>query len=199
MSILLLSGSPSTPSRSGRLLHEIGHRLNALGQQTVSIHVRDLPPQALMHADFSDPELQAAQQLLKQADAVVVATPIYKAAYSGLLKIFLDILPQEGLAEKIVLPLAVGGGQSHMLALDYGLRPILQALGAQQVLNSIYATEAQVVWNEASGLQIASEIDSRVQHGVESLIDSLQCKAARRAKRQPEQEAEVRTLALFEA
>ena len=64
MSILLLSGSPSIPSRSSRLLHHIGERLNARGQATVSIHVRDLPAQALLHADFGDPELQAAQQLL---------------------------------------------------------------------------------------------------------------------------------------
>ena len=179
MTILLLSGSPSTPSRSSRLLQLIGERLNARGQRTVSIHVRDLPAQALLHADFGDPELQAAQLLLKQADAVVIATPIYKAAYSGLLKTFLDILPQEGLAGKIVLPLAVGGGQSHMLALDYGLRPILQALGAHHVLQSIYATEPQVVWNETNGLQIASEIEKRVEQGIEALIDSMQCQFAK--------------------
>ena len=179
MSILLLSGSPSIPSRSSRLLHHIGERLNARGQATVSIHVRDLPAQALLHADFGDPELQAAQQLLKQADAVVIATPIYKAAYSGLLKTFLDILPQEGLAGKIILPLAVGGGQSHMLALDYGLRPILQALGAHHVLQSIYATEPQVVWNDVSGLQIASDIEKRVESGIETLLDSLQCHYAK--------------------
>jgi len=191
MSILLLSGSPSSPSRSSRLLSHIGQRLNAHGQRTVSIHVRDLPAQALLHADFGDPELQAAQQILKQADAIVIATPIYKAAYSGLLKTFLDVLPQEGLAGKIVLPLAVGGGQSHMLALDYGLRPILQALGAHHVLQSIYATEPQIVWNDISGLQIASEIEKRVEQGVNALLDSLQCHYAQTAKRSAEEGKEV--------
>ena len=194
MSILLLSGSPSTPSRSGRLLHHIGERLNERGERTVSIHVRDLPAQALMHADFSDPELQAAQQLIKQADAIVIATPIYKAAYSGLLKTFLDVLPQEGLAGKIVLPLAVGGGQSHMLALDYGLRPILQALGAHHVLQSIYATEAQVVWNETTGLQIASEIEKRVAQGVDTLLDSLQCHYAQQGRIAQEESSHVEPL-----
>ncbi|MFZ6850020.1 NADPH-dependent FMN reductase [Undibacterium sp. RuRC25W] len=191
MSILLLSGSPSSPSRSSRLLSHIGQRLNAHGQRTVSIHVRDLPAQALLHADFGDPELQAAQQILKQADAIVIATPIYKAAYSGLLKTFLDVLPQEGLAGKIVLPLAVGGGQSHMLALDYGLRPILQALGAHHVLQSIYATEPQIVWNDISGLQIASEIEKRVEQGVNALLDSLQCHYAQTGKRSAEEGKEV--------
>jgi FMN reductase len=61
---------------------------------------------------------------------VVVATPVYKAAYSGLLKVFLDVLPQTALKGKLVLPLATGGSPHHMLALDYALRPVLQSLGA---------------------------------------------------------------------
>jgi FMN reductase len=79
---------------------------------------------------------------------VVVATPVYKAAYSGILKAFLDLLPQFGLTNKLVLPLATGGSQSHMLALDYALRPVLSSLNPKHVLPSIYATEAQVTWRK---------------------------------------------------
>ena len=57
----------------------------------------------------------------------MVATPVYKAAYSGLLKVLLDLLPQTALKEKTVLPLATGGSPHHMLALDYALRPVLQS------------------------------------------------------------------------
>lgn len=60
-----------------------------------------------------------------------MAIPIYKAAYSGLLKTFLDLLPQHAFAGKPVLPLATGGSPAHVLALDYALRPVLTALGAQ--------------------------------------------------------------------
>ena len=56
---------------------------------------------------------------------VIVATPIYKAAYSGLLKVFLDLLPAEALRGKTVLPLASGGSVAHLLALDYALKPVL--------------------------------------------------------------------------
>ncbi|MFZ6757101.1 NADPH-dependent FMN reductase [Undibacterium sp. Ji50W] len=173
MTILLLSGSPSSPSRSARLLNFIGERLNELGQRTVSLPVRDLPAQALVHADFSDPELQAAKTLLARADAIVIATPIYKAAYSGLLKSFLDILPQDGLEGKIVLPVATGGSQSHMLALDYGLRPVLAALSARHILPSIYATDTQVVWTDGQGLQLDEAISKRVQDGTHLLLESL--------------------------
>lgn len=69
--------------------------------------------------------------LVDETDALVVATPIYQAAYSGLLKTFLDLLPQHAFAGKPVLPLATGGSPAHVLALDYALRPVLTALGAQ--------------------------------------------------------------------
>jgi len=173
MRILLLSGSPSLPSRSARLLEYVGSRLNERGQLTSSLHVRDLPAQALMHADFSDPELAAAKSLLAKADALVIATPIYKAAYSGLLKSFLDILPQDGLAGKLVLPLATGGSQSHLLALDYGLRPVLASLAARHILPSVYATDAQVAWSEQHGLQLDAAIQQRVADGVQILQESL--------------------------
>ena len=144
MTILLMAGSPSAPSRSTRLLHHVGDKLAALGHRYQRLDVRGLPGQALVRADFGDSEIKAALEQVAAASAVVIATPVYKAAYSGVLKAFLDLLPQFGLIGKLVLPLATGGSQSHMLALDYALRPVLSSLGARHVLPSIYATEAQV-------------------------------------------------------
>lgn len=173
MTILLLSGSPSLPSRSARLVHYVGERLSALGLQTSSVQIRDLPAQALLHADFANPELLAVKQQLAEAQAVVIATPIYKAAYSGLLKTFLDILPQDGLAGKLVLPLATGGSQSHMLALDYALRPVLASLAAAHILPSVYATDKQVEWSEQHGTKIDLAILERLHEGVRQLDQGL--------------------------
>jgi FMN reductase len=173
MTILLLAGSPSAPSRSTRLLHHVGDKLAALGHRYTRLEVRDLPAQALLRADFKDEEIQAALAQVEAASAVVIATPVYKAAYSGVLKAFLDLLPQFGLTGKLVLPLATGGSQSHMLALDYALRPVLSSLGPRHVLPSIYATEAQVVWSEQDGLVLDQPIVERVQEGVEQLSGSL--------------------------
>ncbi|GGC97540.1 NADPH-dependent FMN reductase [Undibacterium terreum] len=173
MNILLLSGSPSNPSRSTRLLHHVGDRLNELGYRTARVQARDLPAQALLHADFNNDELRAAKALVAQADAVVVSTPVYKAAYSGVLKTFLDILPQDGLSGKLVLPLATGGSQSHMLALDYALRPVLASLAAKHILPSIYATDAQIEWSEEYGLNIDTTIAQRITEGISHLTHSL--------------------------
>lgn len=173
MTILLLAGSPSAPSRSTRLLHHVGEKLAALGHRYSKLDVRDLPGQALIRADFNDAEIKAALARVEEASAVVVATPVYKAAYSGALKAFLDLLPQFGLTDKLVLPLATGGSQSHMLALDYALRPVLSSLNPKHVLPSIYATEAQVIWSEQDGLVLDAPIVARVQEGVDQLSSSL--------------------------
>jgi FMN reductase len=173
MTILLLAGSPSIPSRSTRLLHHVGERLSLLGHRYSKLHVLDLPSQALLHADFSNADIKLAKAQVEQADAVIIGTPVYKAAYSGVLKAFLDLLPQDGLSGKLVLPLATGGSQSHMLALDYALRPVLSALGARHVLQSIYATDAQINWSPENGLTLDPGIARRVTEGVEHLSANL--------------------------
>jgi FMN reductase len=171
--ILLLAGSPSRPSRSQRLLEHAGQLLLQRGHRHYVLNVRDLPAQALLHADFGNAELVAARVQVEQADAIVIATPIYKASCSGILKAFLDLLPQSGLKEKLVLPLATGGSAAHMLALDYGLRPVLAALGATHVLPGVYATDAQVRVLDDGPLELDSDIERRLRQGVDLLCENL--------------------------
>nr|WP_315250147.1 NADPH-dependent FMN reductase [uncultured Duganella sp.] len=173
MSILLVSGSPAVPSSTGRLLDHVGDKLAALGHRHSKLQVRDLPAKALLHADFADLNLKRAVAAVAEADAIVIATPIYKASYTGVLKAFLDLLPQDGLKDKLVLPLATGGSQSHMLALDYALRPVLHALDARQVFTSIYATSQQLTWSDVSGLTVDPAIAWRIQAGVDALSAAL--------------------------
>lgn len=173
MTILLLAGSPTIPSRSTLLLTHVGERLAQLGHRYSTLHVLDLPAEALLHANSSNADIRLAKAQVAQAEAVVVATPVCKAAYSGILKVFLDVLPQDGLAGKLVLPLATGGSQSHMLALDYALRPVLSALGARHILPSIYATEAQINWSAEQGVMLDPTIARRIAEGVEHLSASL--------------------------
>jgi FMN reductase len=173
MTILLIGGSPSAPSSSSRLLYHVGDALALRGHRISKLQVRDLPAEALLHANCDHPDIQRALGAVAAADAIVIATPIYKASFSGILKAFLDLLPQNGLADKLVLPLASGGSQSHMLALDYALRPVLHALEARHVLSSIYATSQQLPWQEHSGLTPDATIAGRIAAGVEHLSGSL--------------------------
>ena len=99
---------------------------------------------------------------MARAQAIVVATPIYKAAYSGVLKLFLDLLPQTAFKGKTVLPMATGGSPNHMLALDYALRPVLQSLGADHILPGVFATDGQVVLLPPDGHQLDDDLAQRL-------------------------------------
>jgi FMN reductase len=170
MSVLLIAGSPSERSRTAALLEAAGHRLEARGVLVERLRVRDLSPQALLLADFGHPSISQATGQVAEADVVIVATPVYKAAYSGVLKVFLDLLPQNGFKDKVVLPLATGGSPHHMLALDYSLRPVLQSLGAKHILPGIYATDAQVTLSESGSYQVSADIGARLDDAVHTLI-----------------------------
>jgi FMN reductase len=170
MSVLLIAGSPSERSRSAALLDTVSRRLARRGASVERLNVRDLSAEALLLADFAHPSVVRAQQQVLDADVLVVATPVYKAAYSGVLKVFLDLLPQTALKGKTVLPLATGGSPHHMLALDYALRPVLQSLGAKHILPGIYATDAQVVLTPEGACEVAGDVSSRLDDAVHILI-----------------------------
>ncbi len=170
MSVLLVAGSPAERSRSAALLDEAGRRLARRGVLVKRLRIRDLSPQALLLADVGNPSIAAAVRNVAAAEVVVVATPVYKAAYSGVLKVFLDLLVQSGLQGKTVLPLATGGSPHHMLALDYALRPVLQSLGAKHILPGIYATDAQVTAAPEGAYQLNHEISARLDEAVNTLF-----------------------------
>jgi FMN reductase len=170
MSALLIAGSPSERSRSAALLDAVAQRLTARGALVDRIHIRDLSPQALLLADAGHRSISQAVDQVAQARVLVVATPVYKAAYSGVLKVFLDLLPQTALKDKTVLPLATGGSPHHMLALDYALRPVLQSLGAKHILPGIYATDAQVTLAPEGTYDVHADIATRLDDAVNVLV-----------------------------
>ena len=170
MSILLIAGSPSEPSRSVALLDAVADRLGARVSDIERLNIRELPAQALLLADTGHPAIAAAAAQVARARALVVATPVYKAAYSGLLKVFLDLLPQTALKGKAVLPLATGGSPHHMLALDYALRPVLQSLGARHILPGVYATDNQVPRDVLGSYTIGEEINARLDDAAQLLL-----------------------------
>lgn len=131
--ILVLSGSPSISSRTAALGEHLADRLRGDGHDVRTVRVRDLPASALLGADASDPAVAEIVAAVLAAEGVVVASPVYKASFSGVLKTLLDLLPQFALADKVVLPVLTGGSPAHVLAVDYALRPVLSSLGAAHI------------------------------------------------------------------
>ncbi|MGW7661706.1 NAD(P)H-dependent oxidoreductase, partial [Streptomyces sp. NPDC054756] len=128
--ILSVSGSPSATSRTARLLRHLDERLRGHGHEVVPLDVRTLPAEPLLTADFHHPAIVEATALFERADGVVIGTPVYKAAYSGLLKSLLDLLPQYALTGKSGRARAPGGRPAPGRALPNARRPGRHAMGA---------------------------------------------------------------------
>jgi FMN reductase len=151
------------------LLEAVGERLAGRSAHIERLAIRDLPAQALLLADWNHPAIERAIAQVAHARVVVVATPVYKAAYSGVLKVFLDLLAQNALKGKTVLPLATGGSPHHMLALDYALRPVLHALSARHILPGVYATDSQITLTPENAYQVHPDLAERLNEAVEVL------------------------------
>lgn len=142
-SVVGLSGSPGQTSRSRTLLELALAVLERQGaQRSRLIDLAQLPSDALLGRREA-PEVTDAVQSVLDAAVLVVSTPIYRATYSGLLKVFFDLLPPDALVGKVAIPIATGGGPAHLLAVDHGLRPLLASVGALVVASGVYGTDGQ--------------------------------------------------------
>ncbi|HET9169193.1 MAG TPA: NAD(P)H-dependent oxidoreductase [Actinospica sp.] len=91
--------------------------------------------------DPSDAEAGAAVEAVRGLDLVVIASPTYKASYTGLLKVFLDRFPSNGLDGVVAVPLMLGAGPGHQLAPEVFLKPVLAELGALLPTRALYVLD----------------------------------------------------------
>jgi FMN reductase len=169
-SIIALVGSPSTGSRTVGLLRHVANGL--AGHDVAVIPIRALPADALLGADATDPAISEVVDQVLGADGLIVASPVYKAAYSGVLKTFLDLLPPAALAGKAVLPLLTGGAPVHALAVDYALRPVLAALGARHVVTGLFLIDKQIE-RTPDGVTLAPDVQATVDAAIGELTAAL--------------------------
>jgi FMN reductase len=103
------------------------------------VDLADLGPGLL---DWADPAVTAVVDEVRAADLLVVASPTYKATYTGLLKLFLDRFPPGGLRGVLAVPLMLGAGPAHALAPELTLRPVLTEIGATVPVPGAYVLDA---------------------------------------------------------
>ena len=135
-----------------------------------SLYVHELPATDLITANFASEDIQRANQQVAEAEIVVILTPIYKASFTGILKTYLDLLPQKALEGKIIVPLAVGGSFGHLLAIEYALKPVLSVLGATEILNTVYIIDQQIERLATGGFRIEDEAEQRLKAELQKLL-----------------------------
>ncbi len=172
MHVITLAGSPRFPSRSTALLTVCQAALERRGVAVSPWNLHNFQPEDLLYARFDSPALLALKADLENADGVIVATPVYKASFSGALKTLLDLLPERALEHKVVLPLATGGTVAHMLAVDYALKPVLNALKAQEVLHGVFAEDAQITHYDRQP-ELSQVLAARIDEALDTFYRAL--------------------------
>lgn len=138
-----ISGSPSPQSKSRALLEHALARLRERGVEGSVIDLADLDANALL-GRHPDGDVQRALAMVEHAAIVVASTPVYRATYTGLLKVFFDLFPQRALEGKVAVGIATGAAGVHRVAVDQGLRPLFASVNAEPTPTGIYATDAEL-------------------------------------------------------
>ena len=145
--IVIVSAGLGQPSSTRLLADRLGLVVErSLGERGVEaelqvVELRDLGQDLINNllTGFPSPTLQAAIDAVATADGVIAVTPIYSASYSGLFKLFFDVLERGGLAGRPVLIAATAGTPRHSLALEHALRPLFAYFGAAVVPTAVFA------------------------------------------------------------
>ena len=147
-----ICGSPASASTSRLLAERVLTLLEGRGFESELIDLSSLPADALLgRAEDASPGEGAVAEALAAVDrasVLVLATPVYRATYTALLKTLFDLMPQGALAGKVSVLIATGYGAGHLLAIDHGLRPLVASLDGLSAATGIYATAEAVVDGE---------------------------------------------------
>lgn len=145
-------------------------------------HAQDLTNHLL--TGVPSPRLRAAIDAVVAADGLIAVSPIFSASYSGLFKMFFDVLERDGLVGKPVLIAATGGSGRHSLVLDHALRPLFTYLGATVMPTGVFAASED--WGEGdptaddalvdriarAAQELAAAVTARVPHEAADPFDN---------------------------
>src|SRR3954453_6622035 len=165
-----LSEPSSTRLLADRLSSAAAEQLHSAGSDGL-VEVVELRPLAHALADnvltgFPSGDLEAAVSTVTNADALIGVTPIFSASYSGLFKMFFDVLDKDALVGTPTLIAATAGTARHSLALEHAMRPLFTYLRAVVVPTSVFAATEDF---GAPGNSLAG----RIERGATELVALL--------------------------
>ncbi|MGC9671199.1 FMN reductase [Planosporangium sp. 12N6] len=129
-------------------------------------HAHDLTNHLL--TGFPSESLKQVIDAVAGADGLIAVTPIFNASYSGLFKMFFDVIGDTTLVDKPVLIGATGGTERHSLALDHALRPMFAYLRAVVVPTAVFAASRDWAGAPADGA-----LRGRIQRAARELAGQI--------------------------
>ena len=157
--IVGVSGSLREPSKTTALVRELIDEVAAREQvESRLIEVATLGPlfAGALQRDDLEPEVEDALRAIETADLLIVASPVYRASFTGLFKHLFDFVGQYALVGTPVLLAATGGGERHALILEHQLRPLFGFFQALTLPVGVFASDT-----DFDGFELTSEVVKR--------------------------------------
>jgi FMN reductase len=145
--IVTVVGNPKGRSRTLEVALEVSRQVGGWVESSgasVQASAIDLAELAPVMFDWESGPANEATQQATAAEVLIVASPTYKATYTGLLKAFLDRLPPNALEGTVAIPVMVAAAPIHALAVETYLRPLLIELGASCPTRGLFVLESQL-------------------------------------------------------
>ena len=174
--IVGVSGSLSVPSRTTELVAAVANEFAKPLDASVEIIELGSLVGALAgtHRGELGAEALAALTAVENADVIVVGSPAYRAAYTGIFKHFFDFVGQYALVDKPIVLTATGGSDRHALLVEHQMRPLFGFFQALTLPLGIFATETDFVKQEDNGYAITSEeLTTRIALSISRTIPLL--------------------------
>lgn len=174
--ITIISGSPNAKSHLNGVIAYAKSKLEQSGCEVMLIDVASLPAEDLMHVNFGSMAIQRANALVEAAEGIIIASPVYKTTYTGVLKAYIDLLPQKGFQDKTVAAYFVGGTISNLLSIDYALKPLLASMGAKCFAENVFAVDDQIERSEDAEHQIQFRLSEELKRRIDASVSDLTTK-----------------------
>lgn len=183
-SLVVVAAGVSEPSSTrllaDRLAAAVDRHLRDAGIQPriETIEVRPLAHDLASHvlAGFAPPTLQAALDAVQSADGVIAVSPIFSASYSGLFKLFFDLVDRASFEGKPVLLAATGGTARHSLAIEHALRPLFAYLKADSMPTGVFAATED--WG-TTGVAMEGGLIGRIDRAARQLAGAMAARPTR--------------------
>ncbi|HKY14481.1 MAG TPA: NAD(P)H-dependent oxidoreductase [Microthrixaceae bacterium] len=137
-SIVVVVGNPQRASRTRSVAERVGAHLARIAGTDVSVDTIDLAELGPALLEWGSDQVRDAKASVLAARALVVASPTYKASFTGLVKLFLDQFGHGELDGLPTVALMTGGSYHHSLAVNLHLTPVLAEIGASLPAPGLY-------------------------------------------------------------
>ncbi len=165
LKVVAVSGSLQTPSRTTSLASEL--LATFARERDVDAHLielADIGPllSGALHRRDLPQRVEDELQRIEQADVLIVASPVYRASFTGLFKHLFDFVDQYALVDTPVLLSATGGSDRHALIIEHQLRPLFGFFQALTLPIGVYAKDSEFTDYRVSDPSLRERIERAV-------------------------------------